>query len=120
EPQTQTVTLDAPITMALEVPFGGGTMALYEWPGRLHDVGVEDLVLVGAQELVHNADEEHAWFGVTLDDVEDAWVRRVIARMFVSSAVSVGKGARSVTVAEVRSQEPVGENAGGRRVAFSN
>ena len=40
------VTVDAPITTALEKRFGGGTVVRYHWPGRLERVGVEDLVLV--------------------------------------------------------------------------
>jgi Family of unknown function (DUF6298) len=118
--KAQTVTLDAPITMALESRFGGGALSTYEWSGRLHDVGVEDLILVGVRGPAHSLDEEHAWFAVALDDVEHAWVRGVIARAFVSSAVILGRDAKSVTVADTHSREPVGEDGGYRRVAFSN
>ncbi|HEY0947012.1 MAG TPA: DUF6298 domain-containing protein [Opitutaceae bacterium] len=116
-----TITLDAPITAALEGRFGSGTVAPYRWPGRIENVGVEKLRIVsehrsGAENPA--GDEEHAWFGVTLDHVENAWVREVTARHFVSAAVAVGSGARAITIGDCRSESPVAERAGWRRLDF--
>jgi hypothetical protein len=37
------ITLDAPLTTALDTAFGGGRVALYHWPGRIEEAGVENL-----------------------------------------------------------------------------
>src|SRR6185503_3530741 len=42
------VTLDAPITTAIEGNFGGGNLKTYSWPSRIENVGVENLRLVSA------------------------------------------------------------------------
>lgn len=112
------VTLDAPLTTGLEDRFGGGRLEVCTASGRIEKVAVESLGLESAYDRSQPADEEHAWFAVSLDHVENAWVRDLEARHFVSSAVRVGAGARSVTVQDVRSESPVGEDGGWRRVAF--
>jgi len=38
---------------------------------------------------VEPLDEEHAWICVSVGDAENAWVRRVTAKKFVSSCVWV-------------------------------
>ncbi|MEY2878945.1 MAG: hypothetical protein RLZZ15_1325, partial [Verrucomicrobiota bacterium] len=114
----KTITLNAPITTALEAKFGGATVHTLEWPDRLHRVGVENLDCVSEVGAWNPLDEEHAWMCVSLDHVEDAWVRRVTARRFVSSCVWVASGARAVTVEDCASAEPVSEIGGWRRVSF--
>jgi hypothetical protein len=116
--QHRTVTLDAPITMALEPRFGGGTVRRVAWPGRVSRVGIEYLALVSEFDRANPRDEEHAWIAIALDRVDDAWVRRVTARHFVCSAVWVGSDARRVTVEDCRSEQPVSEPGGYRRLSF--
>jgi Family of unknown function (DUF6298) len=116
--KARTVTLDAPITMSLESRFGGGTLASYRWPDRLRRVGVDNLTLDSTFDPDNPADEEHAWFGISLDRVEDAFVRNVTVRHFASSAVLVGSRARAVTVVDSRSESPLAERANWRRMAF--
>ena len=53
-----------------------------------------------------------------LDRVEDAWVRRVVARHFAASAVRVGARARRVTIEACRAEKPVSEPGGYRRQNF--
>jgi hypothetical protein len=111
--------LDAPITTALEARWGGGTVARVVAGAPARRVGVEDLTLVSAADTAANPrDEEHAWIAVALDRVEDAWVRRVVARGFVASAVRVGPLARRVTVERARAERPVSELGGYRRQSF--
>ena len=112
------VTYDAPITMALEQKFGGATVQTLTWPDRLRNVGVENLTCVSEFSATNPLDEEHAWMCVSIDQAENAWVRRVIARHFVSSCVWVANGARAVTVEDCTSSEPVSEIGGWRRVSF--
>ncbi|HEX2854124.1 MAG TPA: DUF6298 domain-containing protein [Opitutaceae bacterium] len=111
------ITLDAPVTTALEQKFGGGTVAVLEG-APVRNVGIEDLVLDSVFNPGNTRDEEHAWIAVALDNVEDAWVRRVVARHFVSSAVRVGWRGRRISVEDCRSEEPVSELGGYRRQSF--
>jgi Spy/CpxP family protein refolding chaperone len=112
------VTLDAPLTCALEKEFGGGTVTEYAWPGRVRNVGVENLRCESEWDQTNPRDEEHAWMAISLENVEDAWVRQVTAAHFVSSAVNVLENSRRVTVADCASLAPVSEVGGYRRHSF--
>lgn len=113
-----TITLDAPLSMSLDPNWGGGSVAPYAWPGRIEQVGIENLQLVSAYDTSRPKDEDHAWMGITLEHVRDAWVRAVTFRHFVGSAVSIWETASRVTVADCMSLEPVSENGGWRRRSF--
>jgi hypothetical protein len=113
-----TITLDAPLTTALDAAHGGGRVQVYAWPGRIRQVGVENLRCESAFDAANPKDEEHAWMAVTLEAAEDAWVRQLTAVHFVSSAVCVGESCRAVTVEDCRSLRPVSELGGFRRHTF--
>jgi hypothetical protein len=112
------VTLDATLTCSLEAEYGGGTVARYEFPGRVTHAGVENLTCDSTFDKDNPADEDHAWLAIAVDDAADVWVRRVDAKHFVSSAVAVQHDAKRVTVEDCRSLDPVGEIGGWRRRAF--
>jgi hypothetical protein len=112
------VTLDVPLTCALDKEFGGGTLTAYAWPGRVRQVGVENLRCESEWDRTNPLDEEHAWMAVTMENVEDAWVRQVTSAHFVSSAVSVAETCRRVTVSDCASVAPVSEVGGYRRHSF--
>jgi hypothetical protein len=112
------IVLDAPITTALERRYGGGSVARVSSDPPLTHIGIEDLTLESATDAANPRDEEHSWIAVALDRVEDAWARRVVARRFAGSAVRVGPRARRITVEACRSEAPVSEPAGYRRLSF--
>jgi hypothetical protein len=113
------IELDAPITTALELKYGGGTVArMGNADAGLLNLGIEEMTLESAFDTAYPKDEEHAWMAVSLDRVEDAWVRHVTARHFVSAAVRVGTRARRVTIADCSSEAPVSEEGGYRRQSF--
>ena len=111
------VRIDVPLTTALE-PADGATLAPYKFPGRIDTVGVENLSLISQADLARPKDEDHAWFAISLDAVEDAWVRDVAARHFASYVVNVGPQARRITVQDVAASDPVSEIGGFRRRVF--
>lgn len=115
---TNSVTLDAPITTALETRYGGGTLAKVIDDVVPHNIGIERLTLESDYDHAQPKDEEHAWTAIALDHVQDAWVRFVRTRHFVSSAVRVNWRGRRITVEDVHSEAPVSEIAGYRRQAF--
>ncbi len=116
--QTRVVILDAPITTALEVKYGGGTLAKVTGEVVPEQIGIENLTIESAYDNTRAKDEDHAWIAILLDHVQDAWVRNVTARHFVTSAVRVNLRGRRITVENCRSEAPVSEEGGYRRQSF--
>lgn len=112
------VTVDAPVTTAIETNFGGGFVKTYSWPGRLENAGVENLRLESSFEAGNPKDENHSWFTITMENAADAWVRQVTFRHFAGSAVAVYETCQRVTVEDCRSLAPVSEAGGWRRNTF--
>jgi hypothetical protein len=112
------VTLDAPVTTALDAALGEATVQRYAWPGRISHVGVENLRCESDFAADRPGDEEHAWMAVTTEAVQNAWVRQVTAVHFASSAVSLQEGCKWVTVEDCASERPVSEIGGCRRHSF--
>lgn len=112
------ITLDAPLTTALEPEFGGGTVVAYTWPGRLEEVGVENLRLVSAFDASQPKDENHSWIGIRLEAARNAWVDGVTGLHFPGSLVDVDRSCRSVTLRDCQSLAPVSEDAGYRRHSY--
>ena len=122
-----TLSLDAPMVQAIEDRYGGGRVYRYSFPGRIANVGVEDLRL--ESEYTSDTAEDHAWKGVLLRGVEHSWVRRITAQHFVYSCVeiqSTGNGkskhyrsdSRFITVEDCAMLDPKSKIEGGRRYSF--
>ena len=112
------ITIDSPITTALEKRYGSGTIARVTADAPVAHIGLENLTLESETADGKPKDEDHSWIAVALDHVEDAWVRAVTARGFAGSAVRVGPRARRITVEECRARNPISELAGYRRQNF--
>jgi hypothetical protein len=112
------ITVDAPITTALERRYGGGSVARVESNPPVINIGIDALTLESEFDPARPRDEDHSWTAVSLDRVEDAWVRAVVARHFAGSAVRVGRRARRIAIEACRSEQPVSEPAGYRRQTF--
>ncbi len=112
-----TVELDIPLVDSIAAEHGGGRVERLEGGARIRDCGVEDLRLDSTHD--GDEDEDHAWTGVLLRDVEHAWVQRVTALHFGSHAVSVEGATRFVTVQDCAMLDPVSQITGGRRYPFN-
>lgn len=112
------ITIDAPLTTALERKYGGGFITKYNWAGRIGHVGVENLFIKSTFDSTNSKDEEHRWMGVTLENVENAWVRQVHFKGLAGSAVALFETASKITVEDCKSLMPVSEIAGQRRNTF--
>jgi hypothetical protein len=112
------ITVDAPVTTALERRYGGGTVARWTAAAPVAHIGIEGLTLESEFDAANSRDEAHSWIAVMLDRVEDAWVRRVVARHFAGSAVHVGARARRVSIEACGFAQPVSEPGGYRRQGF--
>jgi hypothetical protein len=124
DPVHNLITIDAPLTDALEKQYGGGTVFKYSFPGRIDHVGVENLSGISdfnsaiKDKEGNPTDENHAWTFISLAGVENAFVRQITATHFAFSAVDVQKLSKWVTVTDSQSLTPVSLIAGGRRDSF--
>jgi hypothetical protein len=114
------VTLDAPVTLALEARFGGAVVQAYQQEGYLTNCGVERLRCISDYDQTNPLDEQHAWNAVDLHALRDGWIADLTAVQFAGSAVQVGAKVTRVTVQDCASLSPVSELAGYRRLAFHN
>ncbi len=129
------VTLDEPITCALEQQYGGATIYSYNWSNRITNVGVEylrgisyfnPLVVTNiGNSTNYYADENHTWTFVAFDGaIANGWARNLNASNFAYSCVQITgisaskPGARNITVRDCTSLDPVSIIDGGRRYAF--
>lgn len=112
------ITLDAPITTALEQLYGGGTVRKVTGNELIRNTVLEGITIESEFENDNRSDEEHSWIGIQLNYSEDTWISNVVARHFVSSAIRVGPRARRVTVQNCASEQPVSEIGGYRRHSF--
>lgn len=113
------ITLDAPVVNAMNEKYGGGFIYRFTESGRVTQVGIEHLRLVSEYEKgKENEDEEHAYTGIVLNHVENAWVRN-ISTLHFSDAVSLGGAAKFVTVQDCACIKPVSKIRGGRRYSYN-
>lgn len=113
-----TITLDAPLPMALDAALARATVRRIDWPQRIERVGIEGLRLESAGDDARPCDEDHAWDGVVLERVRDAWVRDCTFAGFAGSAVNVLDTATRVTVERCDARAPRSELGGWRRRTF--
>jgi hypothetical protein len=110
--------IDNPIVMGMEEKYGGGEVYKYTFPGRIRNVGVENLVCISEYEGKN--DEDHAWDAIHFNELENGWVSNVTAYHFGYSCVNLGYQARNVTVTDCKYLEPVSLITGSRRYSFNN
>ena len=112
------ISLDAPLTTALDTTYGIATIAKYIWNGRIEQCGVENMSISSSYDANNPKDEYHRWTGISLENVQDAWVRQVVFEHFAGSVVNVQETASRITVEDCKSLNPVSEIGGERRYTF--
>ena len=112
------IEIDAPLTEAINSNYGGGEISSFSWQGRISNVGVENLTLESDFNSDNIKDEDHCWFAVTMENVQDAWVRQVNFHRFAGSAVALYETSSQISVEDCISLDPVSEIAGQRRNTF--
>lgn len=115
--ESNTLFIDAPIVDAIEQRFGGGYVYRIDVSGRLTQVGLENLQLRTVTKA-NLKDENRAFYGVTLREVQHSWVRDVTAK-YLSHAFNFEMGARFNTMQDVAFVEPNFEVRGGRHYGFN-
>ncbi|PWK27565.1 hypothetical protein LV89_01456 [Arcicella aurantiaca] len=112
------ITLDVPLTTALDSTFGGGKIATYQWNGRISNIGIENLQLISTYDKANLKDEDHRWMAISFENVSDGWVRQTTFKHFAGSAVNILASAKRITVEDCISTEPISEIGGQRRYTF--
>lgn len=112
------VLLDAPLTVALDKQFGGGKLLTYRWAGRISHSGIENLTLVSDYNKEYPKDEDHCWTGISIENAQNCWVRKVNFKHLAGSAVILQQTASKVTIEDCISQQPISEIGGMRRTTF--
>lgn len=115
-----TVSIDAPITTALDQKYGGAFITPYQWNTRLSHCGIENLALESVFNAENPKDEDHCWNAVSFENARDCWVRQVTFTHFAGSAVAAYETTSRITVEDALSFEPVSEIGGMRRYTFYN
>ena len=121
------ITLDIPLTNALQKEFGGGTIYKYRYDKRFTQCGVENLYgMCIYDESVKKSyrgigeyccDENHANTFVALRTVENAWVRNVSVEHF-DCCVTTTSATKYITGQDLSAINPISQITGGRRYAY--
>lgn len=112
------ITIDAPLTAALDETLGGAELLLYKWTGRISHAGISNLTLISDYNKNCPKDEDHCWTGISIENAENCWVQKVNFKHFAGSAVILQPTAGKITVEDCISVEPISETGGMRRNTF--
>jgi len=113
-----TITIDAPLTTALDSAYGGGFVYLASAANKINNGGIENLSCISAYDKNNLKDEDHRWNAINIENAEDCWVRQINFENFAGSAVSLLETSKRVTVQDCKSIHPVSEIGGQRRYTF--
>ncbi|MGQ1948226.1 DUF6298 domain-containing protein [Geofilum sp. OHC36d9] len=113
-----TIFWDVPLTMALDTVYGQSVINLQKWPGRISEIGIENLNLESSYNTLNSKDESHCFDAISIENAENVWVRQIQFKHFAGSAVAVFETGRKVTVQDCVSLQPVSEEANWRRYTF--
>ena len=92
------LTLDAPLSEALDSRFTSASVVRYSFPGRIAEVGVEGLHIAAPFDNVPVADPQCS--AVLMDAVQDGWARDLEIRG-TQNGIVIGPGAKRLTLANV-------------------
>ena len=110
------ITLDAPLTTALEEP--GAYINPLSPIAPISQIGIENLTLESTFDPTNLKDENHSWCAITMENTADSWVRQVTFKHFAGSAVALYETTQRITVQDCVSLSPVSEIGGYRRHTF--
>lgn len=122
------ITIDAPIVHSMKAVYGGGAIYHYKTPGRITEVGIENLRLIsefaapisghpyGNPEQTETA-EMHAWNGIQIKtNTENTWIRNITGNYFGWSLVSAS--GKNATIQDCVNLGHASIISGGRRYPF--
>ena len=93
------ITLDVPLSDALDSKFTAATLVRYSFPGRITEVGVEGLRIQAPFEDVPITEPQYTV--LRMDAVEDGWVRDVEIQE-TQNGIVIGPAVKRLTLTNVR------------------
>lgn len=122
------ITVDIPITNAIQSEYGGAEVYKYTYSNRISNVGIENLAGESLYDSTvtanlpylkgYYADENHAWTFVSFNTCENVWAIDLRCSYF-SMGFNVGSSCRYSTVKNCEVVDPVSQITGGRRYAYA-
>ena len=104
------ITLDVPMSNALDGQFNPATLVRYTFPGRITEVGVENLRI--------SAPSQDEYPALRIDAVEDGWARDLDIRE-TQNGIVIGPGAKRLTLTNVRITSSASHSGSLAPAAFS-
>jgi hypothetical protein len=95
------ITLDVPLSDNFDAQYlspPGGSIVKYTFPGRISQIGLEDLLVVGPALNVPISQPQYTV--LQMNDVIDAWVRNIVVQD-TQNSFSIGERAKRVTLENV-------------------
>ncbi len=116
------LTIDAPVFTTLVRALSQSTVYRYTRSGLRTQIGIEDLRIdiaaPGVTTDPNGNERDHAWHGIWLKQIEDAWVRRCTILHFGQSGIITSTATR-VTIDSLAALDPVSIITGERRYNFN-
>ena len=110
------VTLDAPLSDALDSQFTAASLVRYSFPGRITEVGVEGLRIEAPFEDVPITGPQYT--ALRMDAVEDGWARDLDIRE-MRDGIVIGPGAKRLTLTNVRITHSAAHSGSAARADFA-
>ena len=114
--QGNLLTLDAPIMDVIDPQYANGFVVKFT-SARIQNCAVENMQITST--YTSSTDENHGWKAITINNVENCWVKKVTAYSFGYSCVSIESEAAFVTVDSCAHYDPISVIDGGRRYCFN-
>src|SRR5215471_6462045 len=93
------LTLDAPLSDSVDAKFGGASLVRYRFPGRITEVGVENLRITAPFEDIPITGPQFT--ALRMDAVEDGWARDLEIQE-TQNGVTIGAAAKRLTLTNLR------------------
>jgi hypothetical protein len=93
------ITLDVPLSDALDSKFTAASLVRYSFPGRITEVGVEGLRVAAPFEDVPVTGPQYT--ALRMDAVEDGWARDLEIQE-TQNGIVIGDGAKRLTLTNIR------------------
>jgi hypothetical protein len=95
----ESITLDVPLSEALDSRFTAASLVRYSFPGRITEAGVEGLRIEAPFEDVPITQPQYT--ALQMDAIEDGWARDLEIRE-TQNGIVIGPGAKRLTLTNVR------------------
>lgn len=110
------LTFDAPLMDIIDPVYANGFVVKFT-SARIQNCGVEYMTMTST--YTSSTDENHGWNAILINNIMNAWVKKVDATSFGYACVNVSDGASFVTVDSCTMYDPISIITGSRRYCFN-